>query len=546
MGAGAAYKSRKGPSQEQRWQRWTIGSIVGVAVAVLLYGLAGLAAERYVREQLRAGATALCSEVDRNRAPEIVVNLFRQSVSITGLTLVPMTGCPSSSLKIHGRLDSAQFTGLSLLGLLFRDRVEMDHLRLCLSGAIAALAHDSLRVAMDGPMGRNPDVWSVAIGSFSVVMHSSSVINQAGDTIICHDPGVSMSGKDLRFIIGQEDAHASFGVQGLLLSTDSLVGRMASGYAWSVRNFRIDQALGTLHLLRTRIGPSLGVEAFSATLPSETDVIEARLDTMLFDGFELVKAFTQKVYSFRRMQLTSGSVLVLRDKVAADGKDHEKPLLSHLIRSFPLGSGADSIIVHGLDVEYRERIDVQRGYAVIPFTEIEAVITGARHIANDTSGLIVRAGAVAFGAASISFLLRARIADTTDRFVIEASIGPMPFSALNSATGPLVDIRATEGRIDTVTYRMIADDHLASGAVRMRHRGLQLASGGRKSQQAGYRIESAILNALVRSTSHNKIDDARDGRFTFERRRDRAIFNYLWSGLREGVKAELLPGALAN
>jgi hypothetical protein len=202
--------------------------------------------------------------------------------------------------------------------------------------------------------------------------------------------------------------------------------------------------------------------------------------------------------------------------------------------------------VHGLDVEYRERIDVQRGYAVIPFTEIEAVITGARHTANDTSGLIVRAGAVAFGAASISFLLRARIADTTDRFVIEASIGPMPFSALNSATGPLVDIRATEGRIDTVTYRMIADDHLASGAVRMRHRGLQLASGGRKSQQAGYRIESAILNALVRSTSHNKIDDARDGRFTFERRRDRAIFNYLWSGLREGVKAELLPGALAN
>ena len=80
--------------------------------------------------------------------------------------------------------------------------------------------------------------------------------------------------------------------------------------------------------------------------------------------------------------------------------------------------------------------------------------------------------------------------------------------------------------------------------VRMNHRGLKLASGGRKSGETGNQIESALLNALVRKTSRNKIGNARDGRFAFERRRDRAIFNYLWSGLREGVKAELLPEAL--
>jgi hypothetical protein len=275
-------------------------------------------------------------------------------------------------------------------------------------------------------------------------------------------------------------------------------------------------------------------------------VIQARLDTLHIAGFDMNTAFAENVWSMRSVRLATGAVTVLRDKVVADGNDPVKPLLSRLIRSFPMGSGADSITVDGLDVQYHERVDRQRGYAVIPITRIHAIITGARRSVIDTSAMVVRARAVAFNTASVSLILRAVIADTTDRFELDAGIGPMPFATVNAATGPLVDIQAIDGRIDSVIYRMTADDRRASGVVRMSHRGLKVASGGRKSEQVGNQMESALLNALVRNNSRNKNGDAHDGRFAFERRRDRAIFNYLWSGLREGVKAELLPEALTK
>jgi hypothetical protein len=528
------------------WRRTAIGLFVVIVFAVGLYAVIDLVAERYVSGQLEEAAGGVCALVDAHHPPVIAVDLFERSVSITGLILLPAADCSGTSLRVQGRIDSVHVSGVSLTGLLFRDRAVLDELHVSIADLRIAMVDGSLRSISNDQVKNELEPWSIAIGSFALAARSISVITQAGDTIGARDHGLEVEGKDLHFLTGQAEPLGSLRVETVHLTADSLFGGMASGYKWSVGNCAFDQEQGTLDLLRTNIGPGLGLEAFSATLPFETDVIEARLDTIHIAGFDMNTAFAENAWSMRSVRLASGAVTVLRDKVVVDGNDPEKPLLSRLIRSFPQGSGADSIIVQRLDVEYHERVDRQRGYAVIPITQIDATITGAKHTGIDTSALVVRANAVAFNAASVSMVMRAVVADTTDRFEIEASIGPMPFHAINRATGPLLDIQATEGRIDSLIYRMTADDRRASGMVRMNHRGLKLASGGRRSERTGNQIESAVLNALVRKTSRNKIGNARDGRFAFDRRRDRAIFNYLWSGLREGVKAELLPEALTK
>lgn len=528
----------------RRWRRAAKWSIAVISIALGLYWVSDLVAERYVRKQLELAAASVCAVIDTRYPPVVAVDLFAWSVSITGLSLLPIADCSGASLHVQGRIDSALVNGVSLIGTLFRDQAMMARLRLNISEARITMVPDSLAQISNDQVKSKGDAWSIAIGSFAVAIRSVTVITSSGDTISTNGRGTETDGKDLHFMVGPRDPLASFSCESLHLSVDSLLGNMASGYNWSVGNCAFDQARGTLDLLRMKIGPALGLEAFSATLPYETDVIEARLDTLRIDGFDLNTAFAENTWSMRSLRLASGAVTVLRDKVVVDGNDPVKPLLSRIIRSFPLGIGADSITVDRLDVQYHERVDRRRGYAVIPITQIRAIITGATHSAIDTAALVVRASAVAFNTASVSLLLRAVISDTTDRFELDAAIGPMPFATINGATGPLLDIQATEGRIDTVIYRMTADDRRASGVVRMNYRGLKVASGGRRSDQAGNQLESALLNALVRNKSQNRNGDARDGRFTFERRRDRAIFNYLWAGLREGVKAELLPEAL--
>jgi hypothetical protein len=60
-----------------------------------------------------------------------------------------------------------------------------------------------------------------------------------------------------------------------------------------------------------------------------------------------------------------------------------------------------------------------------------------------------------------------------------------------------------------------------------------------------HQVESLLLNTLVKKDNRNS-GGPRQGYFMFDRRRDRAIFNYMWSGLREGTKEILLPKAFTR
>ncbi len=344
------------------WWRAAKWSLITIAVLFALHWSCGLFAVRYVHKQLEVAAAAVCATVDPRSPPGIAVDVYTCSVIITNLTLLPAEGCSRASVRFQGHIDTLHASGLSLIGLLFRDRVALDEFQLRVGQARLTMDHDSLQGTSNDHQRKERGTWSVEIGSFGVVLRAMTVITQGRDTISTHGNGIEAEGNDLRFMIRQEDALASLRGENLHLSSDSLAGSMANGYDWSVGNCTFDQEHGTLDLLRTNIGPAFGLEAFSATLPYETDVIQARLDTLHIAGFDMNTAFAENAWSMRSIRLASGAVTVLRDKVAIDGNDPVKPLLSRVIRSFPIGSGADSITVHRLDVQYRERVDEHSRY----------------------------------------------------------------------------------------------------------------------------------------------------------------------------------------
>ena len=108
-----------------------------------------------------------------------------------------------------------------------------------------------------------------------------------------------------------------------------------------------------------------------------------------------------------------------------------------------------------------------------------------------------------------------------------------------------MDVRSTSGRIDTVMMHMDADKQRAKGRVRMAYHDLKLASGGKKRKEPLNMMKTVALNTLVQNDNLDK-GGPRPGQFAFERRQDRAVFNYMWSGLREGTKAILLPEVLTR
>ena len=83
----------------------------------------------------------------------------------------------------------------------------------------------------------------------------------------------------------------------------------------------------------------------------------------------------------------------------------------------------------------------------------------------------------------------------------------------------------------------------------MRYDGLRLdvrSSKAKKEQALFDPVFDALLNAVVRRDRMGRRKGDGWVNYTWERRRDRAVFNYLWAGVREGAKASMLPGVVLD
>ncbi len=518
---------------------WSLA--IGLAL-VALYWLAGPVIENKIRGQLEQLASRACATVDPSRSPNVQVDLLNGRVLIAGVALLNGDACSGASIQLSGHLDTLEFTGLSVFNLLVHHKVSVRTLRIRSSDLRFKLLpidtmeeHASLDVA--------PDPWLVDVGSFYCKADAILLITAQGDTVTTYGEGLMVSGRNVQVIPG---ANGSRSVDDVLLSLGGINGTLPENYGWSIGRCTLDQKSGTFAIYQASIGPKDSLEQHSSALRFEKDVIQARIDTVHLTGVELNKALSNGIWSIRKAIITSGEVNVLRDKTLQDGPSTKRPLLGTLIRRLPSGCGADSVVAERLDIRYRERADRGRGYADIPFGQLGATITGIRSNVLDTSAYVVQAHCIAFGKTSVSMVLQGLVKDSTDRFELNALIGAMPFSALNQASGPLLDVRCTEGWIHSVRFHMIATDKHASGSVLMHYEGLKLTSGGRKRKEAMNRLETMLLNTLVQDDHLDSKGAPREGRFSFPRRQDRALFNYMWSGLREGTKAVLLPEVLTR
>ncbi|MCC7503518.1 MAG: hypothetical protein IT229_13380 [Flavobacteriales bacterium] len=498
--------------------------------------------ENQIRGRLGEVAAQACATIDPNRSPTVEVDLLEGRLLIAGLSLFEGDLGGGASIQLSGHLDTLEIAGLSVMDLLFHQRVSVRTLRIRSSDLLIRL------LPIAGPEKPVPpdavgDPWLVDVSSFYCKANTIMLITARGDTVNTSDDGLLVSGRNVQFVPGAEGSRS---VDDLLLSLGGISGTLPDNYGWSIGRCVLDQTSSTFALYQASIGPRDSLEQHSTTLRFEKDVIQARIDTIQLAGLDLDKALSNSVCSLRRIILSSGEVNVLRDKTLPDGPSGKQPLLGTLLRRLPAGWGADSVSAERLNVRYRERADRARGYADIPFSQLGATITGFRSDVHDTSAYVVQAHCIAFSTAPVTMVLRGMVRDPTDRFDLNATIGAMPFSVLNQATGPLLDVRCTEGKIHSVLFHMIATDEHASGSVLMHYDGLKLTSGGRKRKETMNRLETMLLNTLVQNDHRDSNGAPGEGRFSFPRRQDRALFNYMWSGLREGTKAVLLPEVLSR
>lgn len=517
----------------------TVILFAAIVAGVIIIGLLLQAwLTRAIRNKLEVAVVELCATVDPITPPRISVNVLAGRVSISGLRLIPDTACAESRLKVTGSVDSLTVDGISLWKLLRQGSIDVSQVILRTTDITVQLASvlDSSATVPPAAAARR----AFLVDRFNFTLRNTRLISANRDTV--SNTLIHLQGDGFTDTPRPNGTGSSRSLAHYHIDLQGLVAHFANGYRCTVLTGTT--ASGEDLLLRgLSIAPRIGLQPFSDALELETDVIEAAFDSMELIAFNMNDAINNGVFAMRGLALQGGKIIVQRDKTKPDEPFKKKPLISSLLRALPIGSGADSVVIERLDVVYREQVDAARGYASVPFHQISGTITGARNtIGSDT--LRLHASCSVFDGSPVSMSLTAALRDSSDGFTVEASIGPLSFAALNQATGPLLDVRAESGIMDTLHLHMAGNDDRASGTVRMRYTDLRVFSGTRSTTTNKDKLLTVVLNTVIKKKDRPKAGDLNEA-FTVERRKDRAVFNYLWSGLREGTKATLLPNFLS-
>lgn len=505
-----------------------VSRIIGIIALVLgaLLWLAQIYAEDAVRNQLRKRIHTVGAEwVDQN-STLINVNMVLGNVTLGSLKLIALDST-NNTLRVTGHFKHLEVNGVSYWKLLSGGDFFADELQVVGNSICIELGADSTE------QGAKPSSSFVsALGSLKLDIHDLMLLSAGG--IHAEFGALYGTGRDLRFESGT-GATPSFDFENCDLVLLQAAVEPVADSSLTVELLEWDMKQGTLLVSGLTFGPR-DVMAVAPTVRIERDVIAGAVEELFFSGVDVQAALDGR-FEADVLRLAEARIRVARDKVLRDQAFIFKPLPARMIRELPEGSGIDTIIVDELDVDYFERVDLARGFGHIPFRSIQGELHNLRNTSDAV--LTVKATARVFEGTPVAMDLRSAVQDTTDAIEVRAFIGELSFATLQKAIAPLTGVAIPEGDLDTLIMYMSGRDRTADASIWMHYEDLKVERKDKKKRLFDPVVD-LVLNAAVKSERSNEVENEGWTSYTFDRRRDRAVFNYLWSGVREGAKQSMV------
>lgn len=522
-----------------RWKAIAI-AILGI---VLLCALGERGLEHLILDRSERLMVRLCGPGSRIGIDEVDVSVLAGDVRWAGIHIEqsqdPSDTLSDRAMRVRGSVDQLAVHGLSVWRLLFNRTLSMRSVLVTRPRLEALLRTDTADA-------RPPDAEGFTLSAINV---DSLVIDEAllsarntEDSMEVRTGPVSVR---ISAFQGRWTAEKPFeprfgAITGRIRGIDASLPPL---YAVHMDDIALDDGGRSFLALNANIRPLKSAQDYDRFVHYETDLFDVHLDTISFTGFDPSALFGPNTLRMAMMCIAGGDLKIHRDKTMPDAPYAPKALPARLLRELPFLLDVDSLLLDRWNVVYHEKDVHTPDYGVVEFTELQASVHGLHTddpIPRDT--VVLLASTKGFDRAEVTLDARMALADTTDRFIARATIGRLPFNVFNRITADLILLRASAGTIDGVQMTMIADDQHAHGRVDMEYAGLKLELLKYEGAKKPRKLLSGLLNQVVRKENLRSDPRFRHGDFAFQRLKDHSVFNYLWSGLREGMLSSTLPG----
>ena len=318
--------------------------------------------------------------------------------------------------------------------------------------------------------------------------------------------------------------HIPFTYKTALLMVDSLSVPMSKYEKLQLANLTINNDKILINNLQ--IIPYYSKQELQSKINIERDWIKLFVKRLEINDYIINKNSNDSLYSFKKFQIDSASLVVYRNKLLADDSSY-KPLYSKQLRELPIKLNVDSIFITKSSIIYEERVEKEGEPGKIHFNSISSTITNINNYKKETITNIDLT-TMFMNDAKFDFKWSFQISNTSDYFNMNGKLVGLDIAKTNEFLLPNLNVK-TSGYIKELNFNIAGNDVEANGTLNMNYEDFKIDISKKD------KTIKSVLNAVANLIIKNKNRKSKNKEFKVTRDQQKSVFNYLWLCIKDGA-----------
>lgn len=287
--------------------------------------------------------------------------------------------------------------------------------------------------------------------------------------------------------------------------------------------------------------PNYSKKEFDDEAGHQTDRMKVKAGVVELTGMNVNLFFENNTLIARQLLIDSLDLQAFRDK-NLERKPKEIPSLQKTIKSLPIYLAIEKVKVMHSAITYEEVAPGQSKAGKIFFSDVNATLTG---LINDSTAitpenkLIMIASSRFMNSGTVEAQYTFPMQTNLMVFDCRGSITGLKMTDLNQIVEPNANIKIKEGVVDKMEFYFKANDVRSSGKMTFLYHDLAVELKDKQTHKT--KLKEEVLSFLVNSIIIKKDNPLRNKEvritpISYERNRERFIFNYTWKSLLSGIK----------
>jgi hypothetical protein len=267
------------------------------------------------------------------------------------------------------------------------------------------------------------------------------------------------------------------------------------------------------------------------------------------NGISLNELGNHEQISLNSIHIYNPDIEIYRDKRLPDAPFKKKPLITGLILKIPIPVGIDSLLVIDGKLVYEELLDLSDIPGKIYFDPLYLTATNI----TNRPGRIKKDPIMPFelngmlmGTSEINSQLKFHLNRQDEYFSAKGKLAKMDGTALNEMFKSLLMAEIKEWDVHSAEFEFTATDDNSHGTLDLAYENLKIEVLKVKKPEKKATFYTLLAGGVIKHKNLPENPNFRRGIIRFERRKDKAIVNFLWNSVKTGIISTIAPIADKN